>query len=80
MRRWAAGFDDIFPPVVWSDKQKVIAELIGGILEVTDEEEGPLLRLLLGLARSVYTCYTVNTCWLTQSWSRFLYQGHERVY
>ena len=55
MRRWAAGFDDIFPPGVWSAKQKVMAEMIGGILEVTDEEEGPLLRLLLGLARSVCT-------------------------
>ena len=53
VRRWAAGFDDIFPPGVWSAKQEVMAEMIGGILKVTDEEEVPLLRLLLGLARSV---------------------------
>ena len=56
-RRWAAGFDDVFPQGVWSAKQRAMAKMIGVILEVTDEEEGPLLRLLLGLWRSVLTKY-----------------------
>ena len=73
VRRWATGFDEIFPPGVWSAKQAAMAEMIGGILDVTAGEEGPLVRLLLGLARSVapesIDCLVFsNSYWLTQSW------------